>query len=432
MNPSGRNSIEYLLHGAGALIRWIYVAAGLAILIPVFWAVWSWDTMSYQARAVEAMNQGPMQRVTVDFNHCILTEDMLREQEPFTCLSPFTKIGGGTGWMPAFKALPFSVTEDPKVVYYLLPWAPGVLRDELLGRGPETSLVGTRFEMTFEDMSRYRLKADPRNDPWYPFGLFKLAPTREWDWGTGPDYAFGKVAANYEAYVAAARATAAMRVLVAGQAIGVDPTYLVHVALRPEAQNPVAAFYGLHRVPTYPAPGPEAHKPFLQAYCTDWGGRLPVVQMDLQKFDPSLWGTPDNEDRWDQYMSWHPRSGVEPRKTATGTIPGATKDLFITGMRRAGQDTSKGRPESSRLDFLVWHTPSSSRGEDSIRAELKSLLSDKTWDPLLPDAPTRALAHTILAQIRKDLAFDHRYTRRCGHVVYCGAVLRQGVGILSE
>lgn len=432
MNPSGRNSIEYLLHGAGTLIRWIYVAVGLAILIPVFWVVWSWDTMSYQGRALEAMNRGPIQRITIDFNRCTLTEDTLRAQEPFTCLSPFTKIGGGTGWMPAFKALPFVINEDPSTVYYLLPWAPSVLRDELLSRGPGTSLLGTRFDLTSEDMVHYRFTADPRNDPWYVFGLFRLAPSKEWDWGTGPDYAFGKVAANYEAYVAAARAVAAMRVLLAGRALGVEPGYLAHVALRPEAQNPVAAFYALHRVPTYPSPGPEAYGPFLRAYGTDFNGLLPVVEMDLQRFDSSLWGDPDGTDRWDQFMAWHPRSGTEPRQTASGTIPGMTKDLVVTGMRKSGDDQSKGRPAASRLDFLLWHTPATTRSEDVIRGRLLAMLSDKTWDALLLEDETKVLAHKILAQLRKDMAFDRRWARRFGHVVYCGDVMRQGPGIMSE
>jgi hypothetical protein len=259
-----------------------------------------------------------------------------------------------------------------------------------------------------------------------------MAPTKKWDWGTGPDYAFGKCAGNYRAYVGAVRAVAAMRAIKAAQALGIAPSFSVHAVLYREAQNPVGAYYALMGHCEAPPSSSLTVKAFTEAYRTSWGDRLPVVTLDLQKFDPEVWGNPgEGEARdWDNYMGWHPLCGIEDDRSVWGHRPARTFDLFITGLRLKGQGPHEGRPRSSRLDFLLWNTPSTTRSQDKALDALTALTTDAFWDPLI-DAGLRGLAHQVLKQIRKDLEHDYKFARRFGHVAFNGDALDRNPSVMK-
>jgi hypothetical protein len=168
---------------------------------PVLYLLWSWNTVSYQSKAIEALNRAPSTRVTVDFNQALLVP-INNETLAFHVVKvevPGVIPQNTTAWLE-----------------HWLPWAPGMPPDPNEAN-PDTSLGN--YEPLFLDNYR-RPKDIPHADPWYLHGLLKLAPTKHWDDRTGPDYAFGKVAGNYLAYLSAVRAVAAMRYLLGGIAAG--------------------------------------------------------------------------------------------------------------------------------------------------------------------------------------------------------------------
>jgi hypothetical protein len=333
MKPSGLNSIEYVLQGFGFAFKVAGYIMLAAIAIPAMWILWSWHTMAYQAKTIQALNAAPVTHLTLDFN----------------------QLGA-----------------DPQLAK-VLPWAPGVT-------------VATEHDLRDPViyLDKYRIwNGAVMDDPWYLHGLFKLAPGKAWDSGTGPDYAFGKCSVHYRAYAGACRAVMAMHSLI----------------------------------------GPGSGK-----------GQLPMVTLDLQRFNdktwaanPELtWGGRNNPD-WQERMGWWPGTHAGNGSSA----PPEDIDFYITGLHVTGQDAGMGRPRFTPLDFIVWHLPSTTSDQDRALKVLTDLATDAYWEPLLPVA-VRADGFRELADIREDLAKDYRFARKYGFIVFSGEKFGRSPTIMQQ
>jgi len=306
-----------------------------------------------------------------------------------------------------------------------LCWAPGMPPDPNEAN-PNTSLGN--YEPLYLDHYR-RPKDIPHAAPWYLHGLLKLAPTKHWDDRTGPDYAFGKVAGNYLAYVSAVRAVAAMRYLLGGIAAGQSQAHLVSFASMADGLHllsPDAAFKVSGSSNTQA-------QLFLTGYATDFGDKLPVVTLDLQKFDEATWNHQadlramgKSSVEWDDHMGWWGGTGA-----GDGGTTDNSRDLFITRLRLHDQYSFEGRPSFTMMDFLFNHLPSTTPSEDKARGELKAMTTDAFWDKLLP-ADAHDAAHALLLQVRRDLKADYQFSRKYGQVMFSGEKFDRGPSIMEE
>lgn len=395
MKPSGLNSIEWILN----LALGLWKIAGWVVLIvvtgPVLYLIWCWDATTYQALALRALAQAPATRVTLDFNQTLWVPNQTQQ------LILFGVKASVDGVKPK---------DTPAWLRHWLPWAPG------LGGGAS-------FEGGSLFLDRYRRPQDvPQTDPWYFHGLMKLAPTRHWDDRTGVDYAFGKTTCNYLAYVGAVRAVLTMRYLVAGMAVGTSTDRIESAGwddLEPQLGDPPAA---------YQAVGRGQPQPFLHGYTTDFGGKLPVVTLQLQSFDLPTWDSlPDlhylreyRRNKWDNHMSWWGGPGA-----GNGCPPDNSEDLFITGVDGV-------RPQFTPLDFLLYHMPSTTSAQDQALDPLRQLTTDAFWDPLLPNDPARHAAHRLLGKLRQDLEDDQKFARRYSYILFSGDAFGRDPSIMKE
>ena len=289
MKPSGLNSIEYILHFIGVSLRILGYVILVATVGPVLYLLWSWNTMKFQERAIDALNAAPMTELQVDFNRCAITPAMLERERNWALAIQQMSAHDAPDPIYAYP-LPFEVRLGDKApdkelapwVLRSLPWAPGLQKDpQLVPKEPIYSYGG--YEGMYLDHYR-RHKDIPHTDPWYYHGLLKLSPTKHWDDGTGPDYAFGKVAGNYLAYAGACRAVASMRYLLGARAMGFNGDNFRLTLGDVSIDSPIATYNALTKL----RPGdPDA---FLRGYNTDFNGQLPVLTLDLEKFDDGTWG----------------------------------------------------------------------------------------------------------------------------------------------
>ena len=300
----------------------------------------------------------------------------------------------------------------------LAAWAPGMPPDRT-----ENNLTTSYGGYEGMYLDHYRRATDiPHADPWYYHGLLKLAPTKHWDDGTGVDYVFGKVAGNYQAYVAAMRAVLTIRYLLGGMAAGVPPDSLASLAQQAgDAQlaGPVAA---------YRVAGATRLSAFLRGYNTDFNGQLPVVHLDLQKFDDSTWGglrglCKDGVES-DNRMGWWGGPGA-----GSGTLPDNSRDYFITGLATRRNPLGC-RPQFTPADFLLNHMPELTPGQRAAQAELRRVTTDAFWDSLL-SADLRSDAHILLNVVRKDLDHDYRFARKYGFIMFQGDKFGRGTSIMK-
>lgn len=424
MKPSGLNSIEYVLNFILGLWKVIGYVLLTAIVGPVLYLLWVWNTTTYQARTIEALNAAPiLEQITFNFNGTMQCSD--------------GKVAGQIVF--PFSATPAERPMDqmPSFLAKFLPWAPALPKDPLHPLAPLTEDDQSRGTMEPISLDSYRLPHGvPHADPWYRYGLFKLAPGKHWDCGTGPDYAFGKCAGNYLAYVGAVRAVATMRNLLGARAIGAPKEELDLLPLRSASlylQNPIVVFFALSE---HTAPG--AGRAFLNAYATNFNNKLPNIELDLQPFMEAMWYyQPDlkamkhsNEggSDWQNRMGWWP--GFIPNGSSA---PPDTTDIYITGLRVAGQSNLLGRPQFTVLDFFWNHLPATTSSEAKARGALTRMTTDAFWDGVLPADPvTREAAHTLLADLRRDLAFDYQFARKYGSYVYDGSAMDRSIAIIER
>jgi hypothetical protein len=399
MKPSGLNSIEFIL----SILVGLWKIAGWIVLIivvgPVLYLLWSWNTMSYQAKTIQALNAAPATQVILDLNRCQADQGFLLQVPG---VAPKDTFAWAAHW---------------------LPWAPGMPPDQNEPY-PTTSLGN--YEPLYLDTYRHRDDV-PHGDPWYLHGLLKLAPTRYWYDGTGPDYAFGKVAGNYQAYVGAVRAVMSMRYLLGGLAAGMQPEELTEAARRGNDAQLVDPASAAKVAGTGKAA-------FLRGYATDFGGKLPVVSLDLQKFEDRVWNYQEDlhamdkglDVTWDKRMGWWGGTGA-----GNGVNADNSRDFYITGLRLQGQ--SEGRPHFTPLDFLVYHLPSTTFNQDRARGELARMTEDAFWLPLLPDTPqVRDAVNILLYHVRQDLDHDYRFSRKYGYILFQGDKFGRDSSIMKE
>jgi hypothetical protein len=272
-------------------------------------------------------------------------------------------------------------------------------------------------------LDNYRRPKDiPHADPWYYHGLLKLAPSKHWDDRTGPDYAFGKSTGNYLAYVGAVRAVAAIRYLLGGVAAGRSDEDLASQAFITSSQHllsPEAAFKASNSTRV---------KPFLLGYATDFGGKLPVVILDLQMFNDATWGAQLRNEcsdgvEWENRMGWH--GGTDSDTFSE------KRDFFITGLHLQNQDLNEGRPSFTPVDFLLNHLPSSTSSEDKARSTLKAMTTDAFWDRVLANPAIRSGEHNLLRQVREDLENDRLFARKYSGVLFNGDKFDRGSSIMK-
>ena len=438
MTPSGLNDIEYSLHWGGKLFRFVGYVVGFVIFAPIILFFWSKDTMAYQEKAVQAVNTAPMtHQIRVDFNTCTVPPALLDEEQG-VAERHLSGDHEDTWMLGHTNLLPFTASgaaDTPRFMRYSLPWAPGLVNDPWLAHDREAALAGTSMGPVGSlYLTHYRNSWDiPNADPWYAHGLFKMAPTKRWDWGTGPDYVFGKCAGNYQAYASAARATAGMRFLLAGRSMGLSGHLLALSWKSTWDQDPVLGYWDLHNFAEH-KPGERAA--FLKAYCTNFGTALPVVTLDLQKFEESTWAPARQKESgvtWDKFMGWWPEGQRDPEEIGGLCQKAETRDFFITGLRLQGQRAWEGRVGFSRSDFLFYRLPTTSPDLSTARGTLARLLTDSFWDALLPQDPeTKRGAHEILAIIRAELQQDYQFARKYGNVAFSGDKMDREPSIMMK
>ena len=457
--PDGRNDIQYVGHQTMTLLRWVCMAFALACILPVFLVVKGRETMKRQDAAIDAANTDPrLQTLTIDFNTPTLgTYDVavylawlnlqasIPEIPDINNLDAYVADENGVleskedhdsrveaGRMaydravaanhdrildPSLQSLPFTVTfkgEAPKLptawVYYNLPYHPWMVSDHYLDEGRAAGVAGPWVEpldqmemrQTQQAVNRLRhpdMATSSMDDPWFNQGLYKMGPTKWWDWYTGQQLLQAKASHNYAAYVGAARAVAHMRLLVAKRTVpGIDlePTATVLVPTRVLAQLPS-----------------EDRLAFAQAYRSAFKGKLPVVDVQVQPLDggtllhdPTFkeWAARVGETGWRQWGEWH----------AITTAP------FMTGMARHG--FPMGRPEYSRTEYLYRSAPVLNDESVAAQRALAAMVTWEFWEPLLKgegctsDQLDRARA--IIEGTRQGLALDRQFARLHGHEVF--------------
>ena len=156
MQASGLNSIEYLLHFFVSLFKiagWVLL---IALVGPVLYLLWSWNTMSAQAYAVDTLNQVGGQSLYLDFNRC----QMVANSHPDYPKLPFDASVSQVAPLATRAFLQAN-----------LPWAPALVDDPAHPRmdfDPEPTSRGA-YEGMYLD--HYRRSHDiPHADPWYYHG----------------------------------------------------------------------------------------------------------------------------------------------------------------------------------------------------------------------------------------------------------------------
>lgn len=409
MKASGLNSIEFVLQFLGRIWKIAGYIALIIVVGPVLYLLWSWNTMSFQSKAIDALNSAASIHVTLDFNQALLVP-----------------IGNQTMVFHVVKAGVPNVIPQNSVAWmeHWLPWAPGMPPDPNEAN-PDTSLGN--YEPLCLDNYR-RPKDIAHADPWYLHGLMKLAPTKHWDDRTGPDYAFGKVTGNYLAYAGAVRAVAAMRYLLGGVAAGQSDEDLAERA---------SASGGLHLLipdAAFKVSGSTKARRFLIGYATDFQGKLPVITLDLQMFNDDTWNHQadlrnmrKDSVEWDDRMGWWGGPGA-----GNGGSADNNKDFFITGIRLQGDGPLEGRPQFAVGDFLLNHLPSSTFSEDRSRNALNAMTTDAFWDTVLANPAIASGAHNLLRQVREDLEKDRLFARKYGQVLFSGDKFGRGPSIMKE
>jgi hypothetical protein len=436
MKASGLNSIEYVLHLIGC--AWKIISAILLVLIvgPVLYLLWSWNTMKYQNEAIQCLNGAQEVVLTVDLNRCPATLDQLIQERNVAIATAFRPSYEVINTAPLLP-LPFAVRaprlEDPLGPFVLnnLPWGPALLRDPILDPKEGFHPYGNGGNSEAIYLDHYRRSKDvPHADPWYFHGLFKLAPTKHWDDGTGPDYVFGKTAENYHAYAGAVRAVAMMRLLLGARAMGIDGMQLLPCLIGPldgspeNMDNPVTAYNTLTALVK-----PGDARAFMRAYDTDWGDQLPVLDLTMQKFDDDTWKTRPGKQYsmgqdWEEHMQWWggPFAG-------NGSAPDNSRDYFITGL--ATRHNPLGcRPQFTPTDFLLNHMPDLTPGQRAAHAELRRVTTDAFWDSLL-SADLRSDAHILLNVVRLDLDHDYRFARKYGYIMFQGDKFGRSASVMK-
>ena len=429
--PDGRNSIQTMGHWAVTIIRYLMmVFAAFAVAPTVLFFVVR-GSLRVQKESIYLINTDVRATgLLVDFNTASLNYKDLFDYNEFVVRERSEKHTPGLN--PAHESLPFTVTYLRNVgapgapfrwepfskplgntwIYYNMPFEMASVFDKNFEAAEKVAGLWDRTIKTdFTTTSGYKRRWEgvlECGDPWYHQGLYKMAPTKEWDWATGFHLTHAKASYNYRAYVSAARAVSRMRYLVAMRKIG-EPVHLDSEHLRGDTLLPARLFA---EVPAH------LRAPFIDAYRHAFQGTLPKVILTIQPLDDSVLRKDKDFVQWlggeGQYQKlvgfWRPQSAgpfVTGIQTFTGYHP---------------YDRWSNQITFAYGDYFYRTTPYAPEAAQDAQEALTKLLSPKFWTPRLEalglgDDETLRLASTLLDTATKLTARDYR-ARRNSHKVY--------------
>lgn len=473
--PNGRNSVQTLLYWPAQILRAYFFVVGVIVATPIITVFLGHEHYQAQKVVVEAYNATvPVDAVLVDFNRPSMDlmngrEDTFVDLEvSYRAWRAQTSEQDNTD--PAFYLyyLPFTViplkdiSADPLVkhvwvpntpgkdmkslgpifglnlsyarnawVWAQLPWAPGAMRiaelERVGGAFGDQNPIGRRMDAVDRALSKgYSFPNDfcASTDAFVHNGLFKMAPTKWWDWYSGQEQLHAKASYNYRAYVAAARAVTALRYYVACRKAGiqVDPKKF--------SRSGVWMKPGLA---PFDATNDEAKQfAFFRNYIKVFDGHLPRVMLHLQTLDdvtplrdPKVWAF-QTAGRSYTPASYDPNGNTQYVRGSDFNHEGFPTWPFATGMHLMepgplSYNANYGRPVFSRVDYWTSHTPAQNATAEEAQDRMLAMLTFKLWDPIMrlegiTDAEEDITI--ILADIKASLNRDIQFCTKWGHKVY--------------
>jgi hypothetical protein len=404
--PDGRNSIQYVGHMGVTLVRWVCMVFALACLLPTYLVLRGWQTMKRQEAGIEAVNTDPrIERYTLDFNRVTL------QPEDADAYQGFKDSGFPEDRLdPSLNSLPFTITGRPAAwVYYNLPFDANVVVDRFYGRakmaegvvdGPYNLVKADPLRSAVDLYDGARRIEAIEGDPLVSTGLFKLAPTKWWDWYSSLELVQAKAAPNYAAYAGAARVTARMRALAAG--------YIQLGDKRITQDNEVPA-----RVLALNT-APDQRTDFWLKYTQAFQGDLPVIDIEVQPLDEkALTHDP-------QWAAWIKQAG-DDMYGITEQVQDATLGGYITGIRLTGD--TMGRPDFTRMDYLLNSRAQIDDASHRAQAKLQAMMTYDFWAPLfmkrgMGDPETLEQVQRLLVEERTRLGRDVQFAHLHGHEAF--------------
>ena len=403
-DPDGRNSIQTVGHWVWQLFSYACMALAFAALVPVYLTVRGWQTMKRQEAGIRAVNHDSrIQTLQVDLNKPVFfMEDAADYQDFKEHASPEDEFD------PSLRSLPFSVSgANTGWVYYNLPFDANVVNDRFFGRGALEAEVTQPMNLPAIDslsgvVERYDTSFGAislRDDPWVSQGLFKMAPTKWWDWYTVLQLTQAKAAGNYAAYATATRVTARMRALAAGcNTFGnkfIDADWSVPARIAAAVPEPQRLDFMIR---------------YTRAF-----NDLPVFEIQVQPLDKqTLLQDPE-------FKEWEARVGERGWSDAE-EIHASVQGVYITGIRMAGS-TEWGRPTFTRTDYLFRGKPYLDDETHAAQAALQAMLTPEFWAPRfqklgMGDPLTLDQIEHILTTERQRLTRDVQFARVHGHKAF--------------
>lgn len=474
--PDGRNSAQYAGH---IMMRGFKIATAviaLPVLLLAFVFIYTYFQVQAQRVDFEAYNQDPkVVEATVDFNRASLSmkdltdeyqfqEDLVRmdtlnkaakakEAEGYETeeemvqnnlaatemrdaskelvrLSPILSTGAFSVAFLEGKS-PKNIATDPRDykatpmqwVYFALPFHGGIAYDEKYTLASRVGVVNGHGDAPVMDFNvitpvsnEYTQKGEgPGVDPWMDYGLYKLAPTKKWDWSVGRLQIHAKASYNYAAYVAAARMVARIRMVAALAMLNRRPGEDVWAGSVPGA---IALSI------------PEGERQrFVNAYNKVFKGDLPIVNIRVQPLrdltiQSHMWPSrrnyadftkdrmsipmdPNESGDWGEYHRWYNYMG--------------TTDLFMTGMRLPKTDADAGRVEHSLGDIFFNSHPHLNSDARAAQRELWKLTTYQFWEPLLDKyglQDQKDVVKAIINEENKALDYDLGFAHANAHLAY--------------
>jgi hypothetical protein len=466
INDPGQNSLQMAINAPLRILHYILFTVGVIVATPIITYFLAHEHYQAQKVVFEAYNTTvPVDAVIVDFNRPSMDHnsfvDLEKAYRGWRTMAP-----SESNDSPAFYLyqLPFivipmkDISDNPQEkhvwvpnnatsdmgplwhealaksrnawVWAQLPWAPGGMRlTELERLGVVFGLQspqGRRFDALRPALAHYSTEAafDPTNDAFVHNGLLKMAPTKWWDWFSGQEQLHAKASYNYRAYVAAARATSAMRYYAACRLAGIP--------VDPKKFDRAGVWMKPGLAPFDATDDPTKQHAFFTHYIHVFDGKLPRVMLQLQTLndetplhDPKAYAFHTQKNP-NAPISFEPGGTINHVRGSDFNTEGFPSWPFATGMHLVEPDTLAynsryGRPEYDRADYWTNSKPSQVPVAEEAQDKLMALTTFKLWDTLLRkegilDADRDI--KVILADIQAGLHRDTQFCMRSAHLVY--------------
>lgn len=473
--PDGRNSVQYSGH---LMVRGLQIVTAIIALPAIIFAfIFIYTYFQVQAQRVdfEAFDRDPKAiEATIDFNQAAFTmqdirnslrarEDVEREKALDAQIAAMEKESyddeasefqhnqelaglkesrfGMIKLAPELSTAAFTVTfqegKSPQDahkdfrgydatptqwMYFALPFHEGIVLDDHYRLAKHVGIFDTRLSDAAQDFdiagpanARYTRQGNGgAADSWMDYGLYKMAPTKKWDWSAGRLQIHAKASYNYAAYVGAARVITRVRMAAALGKLD-----------RHQTGNPWEGAVPADMVFALPESEREV---FVGIYNKVFKGDLPVVHVRLQSLSDRtiqkyMWPNRDYDIQyggkivfpmdsdesgdWSDYHKWFNSMG--------------TTDYFMTGLRLPKSDATSGRVKHSLMD--VFFNSSPSLDPDSVAAQqaLRKVMTYKFWEPLLDKYGLRSIEGQVKAIITEEneaFAYDIQFARANAHNAY--------------